>query len=195
MNREEVIARLKSIQFPMMTDHGCFDTGIEFRILTPERGYFASIGGSWPITGPFQFDRTSFKAAEKLIQLRYKSDPCENGVEDFLEEHEHHSLTCSEIPSMTELDGEGLDILLHMADVKCQSNRNYYMYFDACGSERYFFENLAEAEDFMIADLTSQAEGREWDSMSDDELDEWLQELIYTESNKTDIIAKRYNSD
>ncbi len=173
MDSDEMLEKLKGIDKPIITDYGCFATGIEFKILTKDRGHYCMSGGIWPIEGPFSFEESVFNAAKKLIKadlIRY---------DDYfgaLNENCLPELMESEIEALKKLNDNDMDILFDMAKgKKCLPCREYYMYSDECLSERYFFDDYQGAEDHLISVFTR--EGTKWDVMDDDELAEWVEEL------------------
>lgn len=173
MDYEEMLKMLKGIDKPIVTEYGCFATGIEFKILTKDRGHFCMGGGSWPIEGPFQFDESAFKAAKKLI----KADVTSHDEYIYaLDENSLPALQETEIEALQKLNDYDINILFYMAErKKCLPCREYYMYSDECLNERYFYDDYQGAEARLIREFTRG--GTKWDEMGDDALAEWVHTL------------------
>ncbi len=174
----ELLKMLKSIDKPIVTEYVHLDTGIHFKILTNESGYYCFGGNAWPIEGPFKFEETAFNATNKLIRAGLK---CYDDYFEALNKDSLPELQKAEIEAFRKLSEVEMDILFDMVkDINCLPDREYYMYSDDSLSVRYFYEDHQSAKDHLISAFT--LEGFEWDVMDDDELAEWVEVLKNTRS-------------
>lgn len=177
MDKKEILLILQSIKKPLLGSYGCFDTGIEFRILSNERGVFCRGGGVFPITGPLKFSQKQFSAVQKLKELDYENHPSMgNYIDEFIEELDDHNLTKSELSSVLSLSEMELYYISSMIEQGCTFNKNYYVYIEE-PDEITFFSSYVEAEDYMISGCLSG--GKKWTEMSVDELSDWYNHYEY----------------
>ena len=175
MHRKEMLARLKAIERPIITSYGAFDTGIEFKILTHERGHFCMGGGTWPIEGPIVFGKRAFAAVRKVLEVGYENDPSWNNVDVFLTEIETHTLSKAEVSLLTRMDEVQLNLLIQMVQSDCSPGKKYYVYSGDCATEKDFYPSYEAAEDYLITAFTEC--GTLWEEMDDADLDSWIVEL------------------
>lgn len=176
MDREKMLSDLKAIKTPVITEYGAYDTGIEFRILTSQAGYFCMGPGHWPIEGPVQYSSELIEMVEKIKNTGFAIHELTEwfgSFDELVEEVDLKGVTSQEeIELLNRLDDLELSILIDLVNEGKSGNVEYYYFDDIWGDGRTFFLNYKDAEKYLIDIYTAEG-GSAWESMDDRELDEW----------------------
>lgn len=162
MVRQEIISKFYRLRYPIVTNIVVFDDGCEFCVLAQNKGFRCFVGGAFPIIGPNILSAKMHEELRKLLKNKY-GDETEN--KNFYEED-----------SLWEIVGTlGEDALKEMFDVSWPPSKAFYVYHDMGRGESAFFPSLYKAYRHLIAYCTGLEDGIPWDSMSNDELGEWME--------------------
>lgn len=169
--REEMLQELRGVEHPIVVRAQCYDMGCDFRTLTSQRG-FSGMLGHWPVDGPLVLTSAQYAFLHEVL----KTAPT-RGREDFWERTIDR---CTEAELRNAPEGLMLNIrpalIERIVAADWPANTPFYVYKDLQDhADPVIFATLAEVAAFFF-DLYGD-QGEPWETMSDDELEEWCSDL------------------
>ena len=182
LNRAEMILRLNNIKKPIVSDIGSFDTGVEFRILTREKGYFCMGGTEKPIHGPLRLKAQEYELVKRAAEQGFSFAGSEaSSLADLFKSH-GVQLDGIEKRVAGRIDANKYTFYREMDESSFTHGKKYFVFQleDGYDDKQYFY-SYEDAQDALVDAIVNAQKGESWDKMDDEELEEWV-EFIPDES-------------
>ncbi len=174
MDREKFMRRLMSIKEEIEISHGDYGTGEEFEIIDCEGVSTGVIQDQVISTCDYTVDVATL--AKKLDDAEYNErSEFQIPLSTYIRDASIEGFTSEEIQKVSEMEEENLENILFLYEQTAKPGEVFWIVYDVSANERSFYRSEREARDAQI--MSSIGDSREWDELSDEELESYLQYL------------------
>lgn len=185
MDRKRILKQLGELPHPITVGLTVFDDGCEFFILTSREGFDCTVGGAFPVNGPFKLSPTLHKDLMRVLSLQTAA----YGLDELIEEHVTDASKRDALLEALAVIGE--DAAKELFHLKLPATRSFYVFHNMGCGESALFSSRKAAYKYFLDYFTSEGSGLSWESMSDDDLIEWVKRIESWRDNGANKLPPR----
>jgi hypothetical protein len=168
MTKKEMLKQLSELPHPITVGLVVFDDGCQFYILTNNEGFACTVGGAFPINGPFKLSPALRRDLMHVMSIQ-DSDSLEEVIEEHISDESRRD-TIFEVLRIIGDDAAG-----QLFQLNWPAARSFYVFHDMGRGESAVFTSLKAAYGYFLDYFARHGDGLPWESMSDDDLAEWIE--------------------
>ena len=168
MTKREALKQLSGLPHPIINGLVVFDDGCEFYILTHQKGFACLVGGAFPINGPLKLSPAQYMDFSRVFSLHGG-----DSLEEAISEHIYNEIRRDFLIHLLKVIGE--DAIKEILRINWPLGKAFYVFHDMGRSESAMFPSLKAAYEYFLSYFMEQEGGISWQSMSKDELIEWIE--------------------